>query len=169
MNKNRVGDVDLGKGPVICRGANINPQVYKMLCEAARDLNIPFQVNAAGGGTGTDANAMQLNQAGMATGLISIPLRYMHTPCEVVSLRRHRQRRPPDRRLHRAPDPGHRLHALPVQPPPRHPPARQGQKVRGQGRGEMNPEGRSRVAALSLPRPVPSVAAPAVPAKEHLT
>jgi endoglucanase len=86
MNKNRVGDVDLGKGPAICRGANINPQVYKMLCETARDLNIPFQLDAAGGGTGTDANAMQLNQAGMATGLLSIPLRYMHTPCEVVSL-----------------------------------------------------------------------------------
>ena len=86
MSKNRVGDVDLGKGPVICRGANINPQVYKMLCEVARDENIPFQVNASGGGTGTDANAMQLNQSGMATGLISIPLRYMHTPCEVVSL-----------------------------------------------------------------------------------
>jgi putative aminopeptidase FrvX len=86
MTKNRVGDVDLGKGPTICRGANINPQVYKMLCEVARDNNIPFQLSAAGGGTGTDANAMQLNQAGMATGLISIPLRYMHTPCEVVSL-----------------------------------------------------------------------------------
>jgi putative aminopeptidase FrvX len=86
MNKNRSGDAELGKGPVLSRGANINPQVFKMLCEAARDANIPFQVNAAGGGTGTDANAMQLNQAGMATGLLSIPLRYMHTPCEVVSL-----------------------------------------------------------------------------------
>jgi putative aminopeptidase FrvX len=86
MNKNRVGDVELGKGPCICRGANINPQVYKMLREVARDLDIPYQLTSAGGGTGTDANAMQLNQAGMATGLISIPLRYMHTPCEVVSL-----------------------------------------------------------------------------------
>jgi putative aminopeptidase FrvX len=86
MNKNRSGDAELGKGPVLSRGANINPQVFKMLCEAARDENIPFQVNAAGGGTGTDANAMQLNQSGMATGLLSIPLRYMHTPCEVVSL-----------------------------------------------------------------------------------
>jgi putative aminopeptidase FrvX len=86
MNKNRSGDAEIGKGPVLSRGANINPQVFKMLCEAARDAGIPFQVNAAGGGTGTDANAMQLNQAGMATGLISIPLRYMHTPCEVVSL-----------------------------------------------------------------------------------
>lgn len=86
MNKNRVGEVEIGKGPCICRGSNINPQVYKMLCETARDHGIPFQVNAAGGATGTDANAMQLNQTGMATGLISIPLRYMHTPCEVVSL-----------------------------------------------------------------------------------
>ncbi|MCW3058985.1 MAG: peptidase family protein [Capsulimonas sp.] len=86
MNKNRVGDVEIGKGPTICRGANINPQVYKMLCETARDLEIPFQLSSAGGGTGTDANAMQLNQAGMATGLVSIPLRYMHTPCELVCL-----------------------------------------------------------------------------------
>ncbi len=86
MNKTRAGDVDLGKGPVIARGANINPQVHKMLREVARDLEIPYQLTAHGGGTGTDANAMQLNQAGMATGLVSIPLRYMHTPCEVVSL-----------------------------------------------------------------------------------
>lgn len=85
MNKTRVGDVALGKGPVIARGANINPQVYKMLREVARDLDIPFQHASHGRGTGTDANAMQLNQAGMATGLVSIPLRYMHTPCEVVS------------------------------------------------------------------------------------
>ncbi len=86
MNKNRVGDIDLGKGPIIARGSNFNPQVYKMLREVAEDLGIPYQLSAIGGGSGTDANAMQLNQAGMATGLVSIPLRYMHSPCEVVSL-----------------------------------------------------------------------------------
>jgi putative aminopeptidase FrvX len=43
-------------------------------------------LEAAGGGTGTDANAMQLNKAGMATGLVSVPLRYMHTPCELLAL-----------------------------------------------------------------------------------
>ncbi|MGO8669963.1 MAG: M42 family peptidase [Capsulimonadaceae bacterium] len=86
MNKNRYGDVELGKGPTICRGANNNPEVFRLLCEVARDLDVPFQVVANGGGTGTDANDMQINQAGMATGLVSVPLRYMHTPCEVVSL-----------------------------------------------------------------------------------
>lgn len=86
MNKNRLGEIELGKGPIIARGANINPQVHKMLREVARDLDIPYQLNAIGGGSGTDANAMQLNQSGMATGLVEIPLRYMHSPCEVVSL-----------------------------------------------------------------------------------
>lgn len=85
MNRTRAGDVSLGKGPVIARGANINPQVYKILCEVAKDQAIPHQIASHGRGTGTDANAMQLNQGGMATGLVSIPLRYMHTPCEVIS------------------------------------------------------------------------------------
>jgi endoglucanase len=86
VDKRRTGDIELGKGPVITRGANINPQVYKMLIEAATEDDIPFQLNAKGGGTGTDANAMQLNQGGMAVGLVEVPLRYMHTPCEVASL-----------------------------------------------------------------------------------
>jgi endoglucanase len=86
VDKRKIGDIELGKGPTITRGANINPQVYNMLVETAIEENIPFQLSAAGGGTGTDANAMQLNQAGMAVGLVGLPLRYMHTPCEVVSL-----------------------------------------------------------------------------------
>lgn len=86
VDKRRVGDISLGKGPIITRGPNINPQVFKMLLETAHRENIPYQIDANGRGTGTDANAMQLNQAGMATGLLSIPLRYMHTPCEVLSL-----------------------------------------------------------------------------------
>ena len=53
---------------------------------SAREAEIPYQPEAAPGGTGTDANAMQLSKAGMATGLVSVPLRYMHTPCEVLSL-----------------------------------------------------------------------------------
>ncbi len=84
MNKTRTGEVSIGKGPVLVRGANINPQVYKMLRETARDLDIPYQLTSNGRGTGTDANIMQLNQSGMATGLVSIPLRYMHSPCEIV-------------------------------------------------------------------------------------
>ncbi|MDR3709184.1 MAG: M42 family metallopeptidase [Capsulimonadaceae bacterium] len=86
VDKRRTGEADLGKGPVITRGPNINPQVFKLLIEAAHAEDIPYQVDANGAGTGTDANAMQLNQGGMATALVSIPLRYMHTPCEVMSL-----------------------------------------------------------------------------------
>jgi putative aminopeptidase FrvX len=84
--KRKVGDIRIGRGPVIARGANISPRVFDLLLAAAREEGIPYQVEAAPRGTGTDANAMQLNQAGMATGLVSVPLRYMHTPCEVLSL-----------------------------------------------------------------------------------
>jgi tetrahedral aminopeptidase len=85
-DKRKVGDIHLGWGPVVSRGANINPRVFDLLVRAAREEQIPIQIEAAPAGTGTDANIMQLNQAGMATGLISVALRYMHTPCEMLSL-----------------------------------------------------------------------------------
>jgi endoglucanase len=58
-----------------------------MITQAAREEGIAYQVNVNPAGTGTDANAMQLNGAGMATGLLGVPLRYMHTPCELLSLK----------------------------------------------------------------------------------
>jgi putative aminopeptidase FrvX len=85
-DKKKVGDVRLGRGPVISRGANINPKVFQLLVQTAKEIDIPYQIEAVPGGTGTDANAMQLSRAGMATGLISVPLRYMHTPCEVMEI-----------------------------------------------------------------------------------
>jgi endoglucanase len=85
-DKRKVGDIRLGRGPVVSRGANINPRVFELLVRAAREENIPIQIEAAPAGTGTDANAMQLNQAGMATGLVSVAVRYMHTPTETLSL-----------------------------------------------------------------------------------
>ncbi|MCC2669656.1 MAG: Endoglucanase [Armatimonadetes bacterium] len=85
-DKRKVGDIRLGRGPVVSRGANINPRVFELLLRAAREENIPIQIEAAPAGTGTDANIMQLNQAGMATGLISVAVRYMHSPCEMLSL-----------------------------------------------------------------------------------
>lgn len=87
VDKKRVGEVLPGKGPAICRGSNINPIVFDMLVETAQELDIPYQLEAAGGGTGTDANAMQVSRAGMATGLVSVAVRYMHTPCEVLALK----------------------------------------------------------------------------------
>ena len=85
-DKKKVGDIKLGSGPDITRGANINPAVFDLLVKTAKELEIPYQVTASPGGTGTDANVMQLNRAGVATGLVSVPLRYMHTPNEIINL-----------------------------------------------------------------------------------
>jgi endoglucanase len=81
------GQLDIGKGPSILRGANANRVVFDLLCTAAREERIPFQVQVMPGASPTDANAMQLSGPGMATGLLGVPLRYMHTPCEVLSLK----------------------------------------------------------------------------------
>jgi len=81
------GDIRLGRGPVIERGANINPVVGDLLLNAAKSKKIRHQIAAAPGATGTDANAIQISRAGVAAGLISVPNRYMHTAVEVVHLR----------------------------------------------------------------------------------
>ena len=86
VNKKTVGDVKLGGGPVIARGPNINPVVEKMLFEAAEEAGVEVQVEAESRGTGTDANAIQISRAGVATALVGVPLRYMHSPSEVISL-----------------------------------------------------------------------------------
>ncbi len=87
VSKTRFGQLDIGTGPGVSRGANTNPVVFALLKEAARAEGIPFQVDVSPGATPTDANALQLNRSGMAAGLLSVPLRYMHTPCEVLSLK----------------------------------------------------------------------------------
>jgi len=82
----KYGETKLGAGPIICRGPNINPRVYEMLLRSAKKLGIPYQLEADPRPTGTDARAIQTGRGGVATGLVSIPLRYMHTPSEVVDL-----------------------------------------------------------------------------------
>ncbi|MBE3519509.1 MAG: M42 family metallopeptidase [Firmicutes bacterium] len=76
----------VGKGPALCVGGNIHPKVYEGLTKAAADLGISVQQEVAPGPTGTDAWAMQMAREGVATGLISIPLRYMHTSVETLSV-----------------------------------------------------------------------------------
>ncbi len=76
----------VGKGPTIALGPNIHPKVYERLCKVAQEYGIGFQSDPSPGGTGTDAWAIQITQAGIATGLLSIPLRYMHTSVETLSL-----------------------------------------------------------------------------------
>jgi endoglucanase len=82
----KFGETKLGGGPIICRGPNINPKVYTRLLEVARKAKIPHQLEADPRPTGTDARAIQMARGGVACGLVSIPLRYMHTPSEVVDL-----------------------------------------------------------------------------------
>ena len=86
LAKSRYGDAEMGKGPTVTRGANVNPVVYRLLQKASKDEKISIQLVADGGATGTDANAMQLSRSGMATGVVGVPIRYMHTPCETLSL-----------------------------------------------------------------------------------
>lgn len=80
------GEARCGKGPIIARGPNINPKVFDLLCEAADAEKIPYQIGPEPRGTGTDANAIQLSRGGKAAALVSVALRYMHTPSEVLSL-----------------------------------------------------------------------------------
>lgn len=86
IDKRRTGDFQVGKGPMIFRGPNINPRVFDMLVEVAERESIPFQVASIARGAPNDSNVMQISRAGMATGLVSVPLRYMHTPNELLSL-----------------------------------------------------------------------------------
>ena len=85
-DKKQVGDVKLGAGPVVVRGPNINPRVFDLLEATAEKHSIPIQVRGSARATGTDANAIQIAREGVATGLIGIPNRYMHSPVEVVHL-----------------------------------------------------------------------------------
>jgi endoglucanase len=83
----KYGEIKLGGGPIICRGPNINPRIYERLVRAAKKLRLAHQLEAEAKPTGTDARAMQMGRSGVATGLVSVPLRYMHTPSEVVDLK----------------------------------------------------------------------------------
>jgi len=87
IDKRKHGEFELGGGPVIARGPNINPVVFELLVKAAEKSKVPFQIGAEPRGTGTDANAIQLSRGGKAAALVSIPLRYMHTPTEVLALK----------------------------------------------------------------------------------
>jgi endoglucanase len=75
----------LGRGPVIARGPNLHPLLTEYLEARARSERIPFQTEAIPRATGTDARALQLAGRGTPTALVSVPLRYMHTPVETVS------------------------------------------------------------------------------------
>ncbi len=86
IEKKEHGEAKMGGGPVLTRGAIISPVVFRLLRDAAEHKAIPFSVHAAGRDTGTDADAIHVAREGVATGLLSIPNRYMHSPNEMISL-----------------------------------------------------------------------------------
>jgi endoglucanase len=86
MKKEEIGEHTIGGGPVLTRGSVVSPVVYRLLSSTARRLEMPFSLHAAGRFTSTDADAMHLARGGVATALVSIPNRYMHSPNEMVSL-----------------------------------------------------------------------------------
>jgi len=80
------GKHELGSGPVINRGSTIHPRVFELLRETAEAEGIAYTVEASSRATGTDADAIFVSRTGVPTGLVSIPLRYMHSPVEMVQL-----------------------------------------------------------------------------------
>ena len=80
------GKHELGSGPVISRGSTLNNGVFELLHEAGEAEKIPFTVEASGRATGTDADAVHISRGGVPAGLVSIPIRYMHSPVELVQL-----------------------------------------------------------------------------------
>ncbi len=86
-SKNEIGDVRLNGGPVITIGGRINPRVYDRLLAAADEAGIAYQIDPQAAGTGTDTDVIQVARAGVATGLVSIPCRYLHSGSEIVSLK----------------------------------------------------------------------------------
>jgi endoglucanase len=85
-DKKRDDEVKLGGGPVLSRGASVNPKVFQTLRDAAARLDIACPIQASGAHTYTDADPMSAAGPGTAAGLISLPNRYMHSPNETVSL-----------------------------------------------------------------------------------
>jgi endoglucanase len=84
--KKEHGHHKIGGGPVLTRGSIVSPVVFGLLRDSATRLTIPYTVHAAGRESWTDADAIHVAREGIATALLSIPNRYMHSPNELVSL-----------------------------------------------------------------------------------
>jgi putative aminopeptidase FrvX len=87
VDEKQIGAHPLGSGPAIGRGSTLSPKVFELLVETAEAEGIEHSISASGRGTSTDADVLQISRSGIPTGLVSIPLRYMHSPVEMVDLR----------------------------------------------------------------------------------
>lgn len=80
-----VQGVPMGKGPIVSFGPNIHPLVFERLVEVAKGIELPIQIQAEPGVSGTDAWAIQVSRGGVPTAIVGIPIRYMHTAVETAS------------------------------------------------------------------------------------
>jgi endoglucanase len=87
VDKKEIGEAKLGGGPVLSRGSIISPVVFKLLRDICEKKKMPYTVQAAGRDTSTDADAIHISREGVATALVSVPNRYMHSPNEMISLK----------------------------------------------------------------------------------
>jgi tetrahedral aminopeptidase len=83
-NKKETGNLKCGTGPVVCYGPAVQNNVLKMIIETAQKRKIPFQRQAVSRSTGTDTDSFAYSAEGVASALISLPLKYMHTTVEMV-------------------------------------------------------------------------------------
>lgn len=83
-NKKESGNLKCGSGPVVCYGPAVQNNVLKMVIETAQKRKIPFQRQAVSRSTGTDTDSFAYSSEGVASALISLPLKYMHTTVEMV-------------------------------------------------------------------------------------
>jgi endoglucanase len=82
----RIGEHGLGGGPVITRGGVVNRRLNDLIDETARAEGIETTTSVTGSGTGTDADVIHFSRTGVPTAVVSLPLRYMHSPVELVEL-----------------------------------------------------------------------------------
>jgi endoglucanase len=86
-SKQEIGEIRLNGGPVISLGGNINPRVFQLLTKAAESAGLAWQADPQPGATYTDTDMIQIARGAVATGLVSIPCRYLHTGVEMASLK----------------------------------------------------------------------------------
>jgi putative aminopeptidase FrvX len=86
IEKKQTGEHKLGSGPVLTRGSAAHPLLFERLVDAAERASVPYTIQAAARRTSTDADAIHLSRRGVATAIVSVPNRYMHSPNEIVSL-----------------------------------------------------------------------------------
>jgi endoglucanase len=86
VETNEVGSHPFGSGPTVERGSNVNPRVFELLHDTAEAEGIPFTIQASASATGTDLDAVHVSRGGIPCGGVGIPLRYMHSPVEMVQL-----------------------------------------------------------------------------------